>query len=146
MPRKVGLLATLSSLAAVGFALAPTTASASGLETDGTDFGAFPGLVTQLAESCLVEAPVGVHNVVTSEARIAVCCAVVRNIGIENLDFLQAVALGDRNDPRLLVLNQQLVDVLMSCRQDALDRLAELAVQIAPLAGPTTLGNPLYTG
>ncbi|MGV8839567.1 MAG: hypothetical protein ACWA6X_04610 [Bauldia sp.] len=148
MPRKLGrgLLATLSSLAAASYVLNPIAAAASGPEVDATNASAFAGLVTQLAESCLVEAPAGVYNVVTAQARVAVCCAVVRGIGMENIDFLQAVALGDRNDPRLLVLDQQLVDVLMSCRQEALDRLAELAVAIAPLAGPTTFGNPLYTG
>lgn len=138
MSRKLSLLATLSSLAAAGYAMAPTVASA---QTD-----PFLGLVTQLAQSCLVEAPPGVFNVVTAPARVAVCCAVVRQIGIENIDFLQAVALGNRADPRLIVLDSQLVDVLLSCRQQALDRLAELAVAVAPAAGPGNVGQQLYTG
>ncbi|MCW5715059.1 MAG: hypothetical protein KIT43_11150 [Bauldia sp.] len=138
MSRKLGLLATLSSLAAAGVVMTPLAASA---QAD-----PFFGLVTQLAESCLVEAPPGVYNVVTAPARIAACCAVVRRIGPENMDFLQAVALANRADPRLIVLDSQLVDVLLSCRQEALDRLAELAVAIAPAAGPTPFGTELYTG
>lgn len=139
MSRKLGLLATLSSLAAAGgIALAPSAASA--------QIDPFFGLVSQLAESCLVEAPPGVYNVVTAPARVAACCAVVRQIGPENMDFLQAVALGNRADPRLIVLDSVLVDVLLSCRQEALDRLAELAVAVAPAAGPATFATELYVG
>lgn len=135
---KRSLLTALSALAVTGVALTPTAASA---QTD-----PFLGLVTQLAASCLVEAPPGVYNVVTAPARVAACCAVVRQIGPENMDFLQAVALGNRADPRLVVLDALLVDVLLSCRQEALDRLAELALAVAPAAGPTTFATELYTG
>lgn len=136
MAAKLSLLATLSSIAMAGVALTPTAASA---QAD-----PFFGLVTQLAESCLVEAPPGTFTVATSPARIAACCAVITQVGTENMDFLQAVALADRGDPRLIVLDPQLVEALLSCRQQALDRLAMLAMNVVPAAGP--LDTQLYTG
>lgn len=137
MSVRTRLLATLSSLAltTVGVSVAAQSAQAQ----DDTFFG----LVTQLAEACLIETDAG-YDVVAGDIRVAQCCAVIRRIGPENVDFLQAVALGNQLDPRLIVLDRDLVAVLLSCRQEAIDRLAEIALNVVPGAGPTP--NDLYVG
>lgn len=134
MSRKSELLAKLTTLAMVGGVLAPQPAAAQ---------DPFVGMVNDLAEACSVGAPIAIAGGITTEARIGMCCAVLSEVGPENMGFLQAVALGDGNDPRLGDLNPELVDVLLSCRQEAIDRLATLAVEIAP-AGQT-VADDLYT-
>ncbi|MGD9738416.1 MAG: hypothetical protein AB7U48_03360 [Bauldia sp.] len=148
MSVKNGLLATLSTLALSTASI--TTAAASGAEPlpgpAPADDG-FYGLVTALADQCLVEQPEG-YAVIVGDMRISQCCAVLRQLGPENMDFLQAVALGDRNDPRLAVLNPDLVTVLLNCQEVAIERITELALSTVPAAGPGTAQAcyVLYTG
>lgn len=121
---------SLTALAAAAGAVAVSPAEAKD--------SSFQEVVGQFAQACGVTAP----NV-TSDLRKQQCCAIVRQLGTENLGFLQAIALGDANDTRLLALNPELVKVLLDCGQDAVDRLAQLAVTVKPTAGPPV---PLYTG
>ncbi|MCW5718544.1 MAG: hypothetical protein KIS68_12015 [Bauldia sp.] len=145
MSVKSKLLATLSSLAFGTATVLGVTATVESAYAQPTDFF---GLVTALSEACLVETNAGVYEVVTTEVAIRRCCAVVRDVGPENVDFLRAVALANPADPRLLVLDDRLVQVLLSCQQDALDRLGQLALNVntgaGPGAGPTT--NEIYLG
>ena len=129
------LLATLSSIALASAGMAVSSAQAQ---------EPFQGLVTQLAQACLVQVPPGAYGVVGINTNLAAaCCAVISQVGPENMDFLQAVARGDPNDPRLIVLDPQLVQVLLSCQQAAINRLTQLALNIAPGAGP--IANILYS-
>lgn len=129
------LLATLSSLAMTSATISVAAASGPEPEPQQGPNTYFYGLVTQLADECMVERPEG-WAVVVGDARISQCCEVIRQIGPENLDFLQAIALGDRNDPRLAVLNPDLVTVLLNCQDVAIDRITELALAAVPGAGP----------
>lgn len=131
----------LASLSTVALGAAGIAASSQAAQAQDD---AFFGLVSQLAEACLVEDDAGEFFVGQSEPRRAQCCAVIRQVGPENIDFLQAVALGNRFDPRLLVLDDELVEVLLSCQQEAVDRLAEIALNTTPEAGPGA--NGLYIG
>ncbi|MGV8839575.1 MAG: hypothetical protein ACWA6X_04650 [Bauldia sp.] len=120
MSRNRGLLAVLGAVTAGGLAVSSTNASAQAEP--------YYGLVAQLGISCLVPTAAGGYATVATEAEVAVCCAILLAVGPENVDFLQAVAIGDKADPRLIVLDAQLVDVLVTCRAQAVQRLAELAV------------------
>jgi hypothetical protein len=142
MSVKSKLLASLSSIAFGTATVIGATATVDTAYAQTTDFF---GLVTALSEACLVPTN-GVYEVAATEVAIARCCAVVRNVGLENADFLRAVALADPADPRLLVLDSRLVQVLLSCRQDALDRLGQLALNVNPGAGPRNTPNDIYTG
>ena len=141
--RKNRLLATLSSLAmgaaSVGAVMAPIDAA------QAQEPGFF-GLVTLLSEACLLpdtQRP-GEYFVVQGEIAVRRCCAVLRDVGPENADFLRAVALANAQDPRLKVLDSELVRVLLSCQQDALDRLQQLALALDPTAPPDR--RDLYVG
>lgn len=142
MSVKSKLLATLSSLAFGTVTIVGVGATAEVAYAQQTDFF---GLVTALSEACLRETAAG-YEVVATDVAIRRCCAVVRDVGPENVDFLRAVALANPLDPRLLVLDPRLVQVLLSCQQDALERLGQLALNVNPAAGPTPAGNDIYVG
>lgn len=142
------LMATLSSLA-LGVAQVTIAGMSPAAAQETTTL---EGLVTLLADACLTEEEPGVFVPVATTIAIAQCCAIVRTVGPENADFLTALALADpgnpQDDPRLRVLDSQLVAILLSCQQDAIDRLAELALEVAPGAGTTatTTTGGVYTG
>lgn len=125
MSRNRGLFALLGALTASGVAISANPAA--GQATP------FYGLVAQLGISCLVPTAAGGYVTAATDAEVSICCAVITAVGPENVDFLQAVAIGDRSDPRLIVLDEQLVGVLLTCRAEAVQRLGELAI-----AGPGT--------
>lgn len=137
----------LASLSSIAFGTATVVGATATVDTAYAQATDFFGLVTALSEACLVPTTGG-FEVAATEVAIARCCAVVRSVGPENADFLRAVALGDPADPRLLVLDSRLVQVLLSCRQDALDRLGQLALNVNTGAGPNGRDNPfdIYTG
>ena len=116
------LLATLSSLALGTGAIvaAGSPAQAQNLL----------GLVSLLSDACLVEEG-GVLVPVSRTLAVRRCCAVLETVGAENADFLSAIALANPLDPRLLVLDQRLVAILLSCQQVAIDRLTELGLQVS---------------
>ncbi|MCC6737254.1 MAG: hypothetical protein IT534_14165 [Bauldia sp.] len=123
MFRNRGLFAMLGALTAAGVAVSANPAAGQAAP--------YYGLVAQLGVSCLVPTAAGGYVTAATPAEVSVCCAILLAVGPENIDFLEAVAIGDRSDPRLIVLDGQLVDVLLTCREQAIQRLAELA-----MAGP----------
>lgn len=136
------LLTTLSSIAfGTTAVLAPATAA----DLPYAQQAGFFGLVTALSNACLVQTSPGVYEIVRTDLTIQRCCAVVREIGQENADFLRAVALGDPQDPRLRVLDDRLVAVLLSCHQDAMDRLGELAMNASSGPTPSPSSSDIYS-
>lgn len=122
------LLATLSSLA-----LGTGTLVAVGQPAQAQD--GILGLVSLLSDACLVEEG-GVLVPVSRNLAVRRCCAVLESVGAENADFLRAIALANPSDPRLLVLDQRLVAILLGCQQVAIDRLTGLGLQVS--------SNPLF--
>lgn len=131
MLRNRGVFALVGALSATGIAVSTNPAAAQPTPSY--------GLVAQLGVSCLVPTTAGGLATAGTPADVAACCAILLAVGPENVDFLEAVAIGDRSDPRLIVLDTQLVDVLVTCRAEAVRRLAELAMAApatpAPAAG-----------
>lgn len=117
------LLATLSSLA-----LGTGTLVAVGQPAQAQD--GILGLVSLLSDACLVEEG-GVLVPVSRNLAVRRCCAVLESVGAENADFLRAIALANPSDPRLLVLDQRLVAILLGCQQVAIDRLTGLGLQVS---------------
>ncbi|MCW5696464.1 MAG: hypothetical protein KIS96_06970 [Bauldia sp.] len=118
------LLATLSTLA-----LGTGTIVAAGAPAAQAQDG-FIGLVSLLSDACLVEEG-GVLVPVSRNLAVRRCCAVLEEVGEENVDFLRAIALANPTDPRLIVLDQRLVAVLLGCQQVAIDRLTALGLTVS---------------
>ena len=129
------LLTTLTALAVGTAGVAIATSASAAPTTDSPN-----GFAGQITRACSID-------VGTTAERVQSCCSVIRNVGLENLDFLQAVALGNPRASLFDNLDNDLVPIVLACRQEAVNRLAELALGVST-AGPTGPTGPttLYTG
>jgi hypothetical protein len=99
-------------------------------------------LVGLLTEACSFDT-FGSQTLATQILR---CCPIIAQAGPENVDFLRALATGNRSDPRLAPLDSRLVEVLLQCQDAALARLVQLALTTATGAGPGPRDTDIYTG